>query len=100
MSTWNHCPLAWLAPVAQRVLALPSIAFDAGFVPPASEALATQPARDSVVSASVRLPTPEGSAGLAAGSGAAGCCRHAPASSKQTSATARAFTAHLRGPPT
>src|SRR5262249_23927647 len=47
MSTWNHWPAAWCAPVLQRVEALPSIALAAE--PPASVELAdaAQPVRDS-----------------------------------------------------
>ena len=47
MSSVNVCPFAWFAPLSQRDVALPSIAFAGTSVPPVADADATQPVRDS-----------------------------------------------------
>src|SRR5689334_19209003 len=49
MSTENHWPGVWLAPVLQRVLPLPSTARDAGSPGFVVEAVATQPDLGSTV---------------------------------------------------
>jgi hypothetical protein len=49
MSTENHCPAVWSAPVENLVLALPSMAFDGASLDELEEAVATHPERGSGV---------------------------------------------------
>jgi hypothetical protein len=51
MSSESHCPDVWGVPELQRVVALPSMAFDAGSPPLAEDAVATHPARGKTVCA-------------------------------------------------
>src|SRR4029079_3568935 len=45
MSSVNVCPFAWFAPLSQRDVALPSIAFAGTSVPPVADADDTKPLR-------------------------------------------------------